>query len=260
MSDFRDRDVSDMDVLLRSAADALVYPATPPIAAAVESRLRQRRRWTAGPLLGAVADWWPRPLVRFAAAIAVIAAIAAGGALAVPQSRSALADFFHLSHVRVEREPTSGPTPPVVSTDSFARPSTAEAAQQLADFPLRFPTVDGDRRTPGAVYIQGENSNLPTVIFTYEDYDLYQTRLGYFNKGGPDPSLIHDIEFDGQPAYWIDEGGHIASFLDEQGRVVVESRRTVDRATLLWEADGITYRLETGLSQEDAIRVAQSLR
>jgi len=68
------------------------------------------------------------------------------------------------------------------------------------------------------------------------------------------------FEFGGQPALWIDEGGHIASFLDEAGRVVVESRRTVDRATLLWEEGGITYRLETSLSQEEAIRVAESLR
>jgi len=103
---------------------------------------------------------------------------------------------------------------------------------------------------------------MPVVIFVYEDegFDLYQTRQGYFGKGAPDPSLIHEIAFGGHPALWIDEGGHIASFLDGQGRVVVESRRSVDRATLLWEEDGITYRLETSLSQEEAVRVAESLR
>ena len=257
MSAELDRELFEMDALLRRAASSFSYPATPSMSKAVRARLQARPSFV-NRTMDALAAAGSLQLSR--AAFGVLVLVVVGGALAVPASRSALADFFRLSHVRVEREPIAGPTPPALSPGSFARPSTASAAQQLADFPLLFPMVDGDRRAPEGVYVQGENSNLPTVIFTYDDYDLYQTRLGYFAKGGPDPSLIHDIEFDGQAAFWIDEGGHIASFLDEQGRRVVESRRTVDRATLLWERDGITYRLETNLSQEAAIGVAQSLR
>jgi len=194
------------------------------------------------------------------AAIALTAALLiAGAALAVPQSRTALAKFFGLSHVRVEVGATPGPTPRPLSPNSFAKPASLAEAQTAVDFPLRLPTRDGARLEPDAVYVQAE---LPAVIFVYEreGFDLYETRSGFFRKGLPDQSLIHEITFDGTPALWIDQGGHIAEFLDAEGRLIVQSLRSVDRATLFWEQNGITYRLETSLSQAEAIEIAQSLQ
>ena len=270
MSEELGPEIIEMDDLLRRAARAFAYPRTPPIAPAVMARLREAGPppagfWAAG-LLEAVRGWWWRPVPRIAVAVLIGALALVGAALAFPQTREALAEFFGLSHVRVEEGPALGPPPPVLSPESFARPSGLESAQEAVDFPLRFPTRDGLRLHPDTVYLQGEPARepgiAPVVIFVFEDegLDLYQTRAGFFGKGGPDPSLINEIELGGHPALWIDEGGHIASLLDEQGRVVVESRRTVERATLLWEETGITYRLETSLSQEEAIRLAESLR
>lgn len=258
--------IVEMDTLLRRASRAFAYPPTPAIAAAVTARLRHSGPSPvvalAGLLLETVRGWWWRPAARIAFAMVVAALVVVGVALAIPQSRAALAEFFGLSHVRVELGPALGPSPPVLSPDSFARPASLRSVQEAVEFPLRLPTREGIRLQPDAVYLQGEDRNAPVSIFVYEDegFDLYQTGAGFFGKGGPDPSLIRQIEFGGHPALWIDEGGHIASFLDEQGRVTVESRRTVDRATLLWEEGGITYRLETSLSQGEAIRVAESLR
>ena len=248
------REIAPVEELLRSAAASLAYPPTPPIARAVQARLREAGR---GP--ARAEHWWARPAFRLAlAAAALVVAVT----IALPQSRSALAKFFGLSNVRIESQPTAGPTPPALSPQSFARPSSIEDARSIVDFALRFPTSDGDQLEPDAVYLQGEDAGRPVVIFVYEDegYDLYQSRLGIFSKGGPDPSLVHELSFAGHNALWIDEGGHIATFLDEQDRLVVESRRTVGRATLLWEEDGITYRLETSLSQQEAIDVAESLK
>ena len=260
MSDELPPDFSEMDALLRRASRAFVYPQTPPMAVAVTARLREPGPSALRVLVEAVRGWWRRPLPRIAVAVLTAALVVLGAALAVPQSRTALADFFGLSHVRVDEEPSVGQLPPVLSPESFAAPALLADAQDAVDFPLRFPTSDGARLEPTAVYLRGGNTSVPTVIFVYEEFDLYQTRAGFFGKGGPDLSLIHEIEFGGQPALWIDEGGHVASFLDEEGRLVVESRRTVERATLLWERDSVTYRLETALSQEEAIRAAESLR
>lgn len=258
-------EIVDMDALLRQAAEAFAYPPTPGIAGAVTARLREPAPSPLASLAGRLSEivrgWWGRPVPRVAIALLTAALAVIGIALAIPQSRTALAEFFGLSHVRVEQEPSLGPPPPILSPDRFARPVSLGQAQELVDFPLRFPTRDGPSLRPDAAYLRGEEVNAPVVIFVYEDegFDLYQTRQGFLGKGGTDPSLIHEIEFGGRPALWIDEGGHIASFLDEQGRVMVESRRTVERATLLWEESGITYRLETALSQEEAIRLAESL-
>ena len=247
----------EIDALLRSAARSFAYPPTPQIAARVSARLRGELGAERAPLLGRL---WAAPPLRAFAGVAMALLLAVGVSVAVPQSRDALADFFGLSHVRVDTGPVVGPTPPVLSPESFAEPSTAEGARAAVDFPLRFLEEDGVRYYPNDVYVQGESPDLPVVIFVYDDFDLYQTRLSFFGKGGPDPSLIHEIEFDGLSALWIDEGGHIAQFYDEEGRLVIESRRTVARATLLWEQDGVTYRLETSLLQDEAIEVARSLR
>lgn len=248
-------DIVGVDAALRLASRTFAYPPTPNIAAGVSARLRETSRRRALPDFGSLLA---QPAARFAAAAAAAAVIALGAALAVPTSRGALADFFGLSHVKVSVGPAEGPTPPVLAPESFARPSSLIDAQTAVEFPLRFPAQDGDRLQPDAVYIQGETWDMPIIIFVYEDYDLYQTQLGYFGKGLPANSF-EEISFAGLDALWIYQGGHIAEFLDAQGRTVVESRRSVDRATLLWEENGITYRLETSLDQQAAIAVAESL-
>jgi hypothetical protein len=244
-----------IDALLRRASGAFAYPPTPRIADAVAARLRDEP--ARPPLL-------PRllaaPLARAAAGAALALLLVLGVSLAVPRSREALADFFGLSSVRVDRTPHVGPTPPALSPESFARPATIEEARAAVAFPLRFYERDGVRYYPNAVYLADAGSTIPYPILVYDDFDLYERQGGFFGKGGPDPDLIHEIEFDGMPALWIDEGGHIAETYDAEGRLIVESVRTVERATLIWERDGITFRLETALSQAGAIEVARSLR
>lgn len=263
MSEELGAELLEIDALLRRTAGELTYPRTPDITSAVSARLREPAPvsvivW----LLGTVRRWWWKPAFRMFIAVSAVALVVVSVALAIPQSRTALAEFFGLSRVRVEMGPQLSPTPPVLSPDSFARPASLRSAQEAVDFPLRFPTSDGLRQDPDAMYVQGEGSQTPVVIFVYEEQrlDLYQSSQALFYKRASDPSLVQEIEFAGHPALWIAEGGHIASFLDEQGRMVIESRRTVGRATLLWEEQGITYRLETSLSREEAIRVAESLR
>jgi hypothetical protein len=160
--------------------------------------------------------------------------------------------------VRIDIGSSDEPAPPVLAPESFARPVTIDDAQAAVDFALRFPSRDGESLEPDAVYVQDNTPDLPAVVFVYEDYDLYQTREGYFGKGLTADSF-EEIEFGGRDGLWIYEGGHIAEFQDEQGRAVVESRRSVERATQLWEENGITYRLETSLDKDAAIAVAESL-
>ncbi len=113
---------------------------------------------------------------------------------------------------------------------------------------------------PEAVYIQG--TGVPVVILGYEskDFDLYQSSTGFYGKGLPDADLSRESSVHGLPAIWIDSGGHIARSLDANGRLLIETERTVERGTLLWEEGEISYRLETGLSEREAILLAESLR
>lgn len=263
----RGADMAALQEELRRAAAALAYPPTPPLASAVRLRLEAEGRRRVGPAdaLGRAPKAGPggrTSWVRGMAAALVMAALLAGLTFAAwPDARTALADFLGLRHVRVSVEPTPAATerPPVLSPESFAEPVTLAEARRLADFPLRFPTYPEGLGPPDAVYSQRFVEDT-VIIFVYEKegFDLHQSRLrGFFGKGAPEGTL--EVEVAGAPALWIPEGGHVAEYLDAEGRPVPESRRTVQRATLLWESGEITYRLETSLSLAETVRVAESL-
>lgn len=255
-------ELQGVDSLLRRASASIAYPPAPPIAGHVAARLRAGR----DPWYARVIDAWrsafAHPAARVAAAGLGAVLLVIATALAVPQSRDALADFFGLGSVRVSVGSLEGPRPPVLSPDAFARPVSLATARDAVDFQLRLPAPDGAALRPDAVYLQDQFGQWPAVILVYEHegYDLYQSRNVFFGKGVPQADLVQEFEFDGHSALWFTVGGHVASFLDEEGRVMVETERTVERATLFWEEDGINYRLETSLSQDEAVDLARSLR
>jgi hypothetical protein len=62
----------------------------------------------------------------------------------------------------------------------------------------------------------------------------------------------------GAPGLWL-EGAHAVVFRDAQGIVRDEELRLAGNV-LLWERDGITYRLEGQIERDDAVRLAEALR
>jgi len=82
---------------------------------------------------------------------------------------------------------------------------------------------------------------------------------GYFAKVIEQGTVVTTIQIDGNAGYWISGQPHEIVYVNPHGDPVFDSRRSVGD-TLLWARDGITYRLETGLGQEGAIGLAESLR
>ena len=258
MSEELGPEVIEMDGLLRRTAQAFTYPPTPDLATAVTARLRQPERSPASVLT----SWLRRPAVRLAVAGLAVFLAVAGVALGVPQSRTALAEFFGLSHVEVSTEQIlpDGAEAPEVFPKDFAERLTLDEARDAADFRLLIPTYPNGIGAPDAVYQQRLADDI-VIIFVYEDqgFDLYQSQLqGTFIKGVPEG--IVDVQVAGAPGLWVAQGGHVAAYLNPDGALLPRSERSVDRATLLWESDAITYRLETSLSLEAALRIAGSLR
>ena len=252
---------NNIDALLRSTAAAFTYPRTPDIATRVRARLDSEPRSVS--IMERAWAAMSRPVLRVAAASLLIVAVAVGSALAIPQTREALADLFGLSSVKIEVGPVEGPPPPVLSPNSFASPATLSGAQEAVAFDIRLPSEDGVRILPEAVYLEGiHGTGVPVVILVYEsqNFDLSQRAFGFYGKGLPDEDLARESAVHGVPAIWIDSGGHIARSLDADGRLLIETERTVERGTLLWEEGGVSYRLETGLPEDEAILLAESLR
>jgi hypothetical protein len=253
-----------LDRLLAAAAD-IPYPSTPNLAA----------RWVPPERrAGAVAGrWW------LAAAAALAAVVLA---LAVPGAREGIAEFFGL--VRGQRfeplpeasatastpsEAGAAVTPAVAPTATPAAVATppdvlatgvpatlAEVIEALGHEPL-LPEGYGD---PLGLYLFAWGGNR-VLVAQYRDFDLWQSRLvGFVGKGLPESAIVGLVGVDGEPAYWVEGGGRVVTFHDGAGRPIAESRRQVDRNTLIWDGDGTYYRIETDLDVDEALAIARALR
>jgi hypothetical protein len=69
------------------------------------------------------------------------------------------------------------------------------------------------------------------------------------------PRTVEMTQVNKQPAVWA-EGPYILNMKNGGA----ENYRLIDGYVLIWEEGGLTYRLETDLSMEEAIRIAESLR
>jgi hypothetical protein len=69
------------------------------------------------------------------------------------------------------------------------------------------------------------------------------------------PEVLVETTVNGRPAIWM-QGSHI---LHLGGSFYQNVPLVVDGSILAWEIDGITYRLQTDLPLEEAVRVAESM-
>jgi hypothetical protein len=183
-----------------------------------------------------------------AAALVAVSAVA----LVVPASRTALAEFFGLDNVHVDVEPKSTALPTVPS-EEFGRAATLDEARDALDFRLALP-AEGE---PDAAYLIEDQAGPAAAILVYErdGFELWETERLEFGKGVRLQSFVREVEVNGEVGVWIDPG-HTA-YLEAAG--LETFRRGVDRGVLLWERDGVTYRLETSQTQEEAVEIAESV-
>jgi hypothetical protein len=276
---------AEWEVRLRATAGAFPYPPTPDIAGAVRSRLEAE---SARPTrLRSRLGW---------AVIAVLLIL--GGLLAVPQVRAAVVQFLQIGTIRIfltEPTPTltpttttsPGPLPPTLATPistpteepptatprptptplssvlDLAGETTLAEAQQKAGFPIRLPTYPPDLGPPDRVFLQDLGG--PVVVLAWLDPDqLNRVRLSLHQLGPGtfgqklQPPVIQETTVHGQPALWT-EGPYLLQF-QRGGQVVYEGQLLVTGHVLVWVEDDITYRLETDLSLEEAVQIAESLR
>jgi hypothetical protein len=82
--------------------------------------------------------------------------------------------------------------------------------------------------------------------------------IPYVQKiAGPDVR-IEEVTVRGDRGLWI-EGAHAVVFRDSSGIFRAEERRLAGNV-LLWEHDGVTFRLEGDVDRGDALALAEDLR
>jgi hypothetical protein len=241
----------ELELALRNLGGSLDWPVEPELEQGVLRRIREapvRRRLVSR-----------RPLVI---AFAVLA-VAAGALFAVPQTRGAILEFFHLRGVTIERVEEL-PTVPVQSGlgTFLGDPVALSQARERADFDVVVPEALGE---PDEVYFQDGPPPGGMVSFVYGTKDdpraLFTQFAGrvdeiIFKKVAPD-TKVEAVTVDGQPGYWL-EGAHFFSYLDRHGDMESEQVRLAGNV-LLWERGTRTLRLEADISKEEALRIAASV-
>lgn len=71
-------------------------------------------------------------------------------------------------------------------------------------------------------------------------------------------SDIRGVTVRGRFGIWIEDGPHVVTYLDSDGLERAETTRLAGNV-LMWEEDGVTHRIESSLSLEDTLAIAETL-
>jgi hypothetical protein len=244
-----------MEHLLRRAAKEFAYPATPDLARRVQGRLANPhgQQWMGG--------------LRWAAvALAIVLAIL----LVAPAGRAALYRVLQVGNVLIfidptpaptasatPQQPTPGPTDVVEVGKLGGEITLAEAAEQV-DFPLLLPQVPEGIGPPDRVFLQEIGGDTVVLVWLGEDNVTVELALFLLGPGSivhkMEPRVLRTTTVRGRPAIWA-TGPYVVVLKGQQ----VDVRRLTGGNVLIWEEDGVTFRLETQGSMDEAKRMAESL-
>jgi hypothetical protein len=256
---------------VKSIASGMQYPQTPNISGFVTPRLHTSTR------------------VRFnSKALAwslTIALVLLSSLMLIPSARAAIIDFFQIGVVRIFPQfvtPTVEPLgtataetmPPVTATplsqgssdliallEKIAGKTTLARAQEIDSYTLLIPTYPADLGGPDYVFVQDVDGAMTILVWIDPQHpDQVQLSLHFIpsrswvvHKMGP--KVIRETQVNGHKAIWA-EGPYP---LKIYGSSEVEFTRLINGHVLIWADGDITYRLETDLSLEEAVRIAESL-
>jgi hypothetical protein len=256
---------TEFEKQLRSVAAEMEYPHTPDIAGSVILRLRPSPR--------------PRLISRRAAWSLTIVLILLSSLLLIPPARAAIIEFIQIGIVRISpAQPPATAVPggsiiPMTATPGTPLPSlitmlediaggtTLANAQQMAGYPILLPVHPSDLGQPDRVFVQDSDGSM-TVLVWLDAQQPEQIRLslhfiptGSWMIGKGSPVIVQETVVNDQRAIWA-----VGPYPLKLYNGNIEFTRLIDGHVLIWVDGDITYRLETNLSLEEAVRIAESLQ
>ncbi|MEU4400880.1 hypothetical protein [Micromonospora orduensis] len=235
-------DDRDLEGELRDLSAWLDTPEAPDVTARVRARLAapRRQRWRA-----------------YAAA-----ALAALLVAVLPPTRNAVADAVGglLRFAGVSIAPSSGLPAGTPSPLPSQRTSALDGARRAVRFPIRVPARLGP---PEQVLVADPDATgahrVATLLYRGGALriDAFDGRLNLsFHKETVRPDAEW-VQVNGDFAVWVGSP-HVLSYVDRDGQVRQETFRLA-ASTLIWQMDGVSYRLEGDLTKLEAIEIATSM-
>lgn len=253
----------DIERDLRDLGEHIDFPPTPDFGPTLRRQLARRPAW-----------FERRSWQRLALATVAAAVVVALAAVAYPPTRDGIARFLHLRGVTIERtSKLPSPTPSAAATDTVGpgQVVTREQAGAQANFKVRIPSEPAQTPTFRLGLVDAQpvvsleyppSTTLPDphqigigLLVTEFRADLVPGILGKFV--GPDTTL-EEVPVDGVTGYWLAGAPHEIMVRGRTGERL-ETLRLAEN-TLVWERDGVTYRIESALSKAAVLLIAASLR
>lgn len=230
---------------------------------AVRARISARR-----------APWWRRATPRMALAPLATALVIVVAALALSSdARARAAEILGLRGVQiVQVAQTPSPTPVAATprANTFGVPTTLEQAHNEAG---AVAPLDPQLGPPDEVYLDGASTlRRATLVYRVRPGIPVSPQAGVsalvvefrgtvdqnvMGKAAGPGTTVEPVTVEGSRGYWIAGSPHQFFYLDAYGNFVQESLRLAGN-TLVWERNGMIYRLEAQVSKEDALRIAAS--
>ncbi|MEU7847800.1 hypothetical protein AB0B74_17755 [Micromonospora parva] len=239
--------MGDLERELRDLAAWLDTPDPPDVSARVRVRLStpapRRRRW------------------RSLAAVTVVTVLVA----VLPPTRAAIADvvtgLLRFAGVSIATSPA--PTSPGATASPMPgqRVVALDEAQRAVRFPIRLPAKLGP---PERVLVADPDATgryrVATLLYDGGALrvDAFDGHLDLAFHKEVTPPGANWVQVNGDFAVWVD-GPHVLSYVDRAGGIRRETARLA-AATLIWQDNEVSYRLEGHLTRAEAIEIARSLR
>ncbi len=260
------RRITDVELerVLRDLGPRYPYPPTPNLASRVRGRISVQpvappRRF----------ELWRGPR-RLALVAAVLLVLLGAAAVANPVTRDAIAHFFHVRGVIVNRQASPLPSFSPVTPLNLGRRTTLAEAQSRVKFSIAVPDELG---APDAVYIVSDipggevalaytpRPGIPLVTQTGLGVLITEFRgdlvPGFIGKSLGEGTTAQEVSVNSDPGWWIAGEPHMI-VVQADGQERPETLRMAAN-TLIWEHAGVTYRIESDLSKTDAFRIAAGL-
>jgi hypothetical protein len=220
----------------------------------------------------AIGDRSPRRATTRALAYAATfaALVVALSLLSFPGVRTAVADFLGIGGVRID---TGGSAPTPAGELDLGEPLSLARARDSVAFEVRLPAALGQ---PDSVWLDTEviggqvalaydaSSDLPpapgtklgALITQFPDAEVSDAALKKVT--GSQPGTTYEpVIVEGAQGFWVSGEPHVIAYLEADGDIRNETVRLAGNV-LLWESNGVTYRIESTLSKSDALAIAES--
>jgi hypothetical protein len=248
---------------LQALAKEFQYPPTPSVAGAVMGRLRN-------PM-----THWGRNRQLAWALIMIVVLLT--GLMFVPPVRAAILEFIQIGIVRIF--PASAITAvPTLETPRTATPDPAsssliplleqisgetilENARQEIGIPIPLPAYPSDLGPPDRVFLQEAGGWMVILIWLdpqqsdHVQMSLHLIEAGSWTINKFQPIIIKETALNDLRAVWT-----VGDYPLIMRNGDAQFTRLIHGHVLIWEDNKITYRLETDLELDEAIRIAESLQ